>query len=201
MILVWSGLVILVLYSPIGSPDLYTSQNLYFENNSLTFIDGAIPNASKIKSLHVYNDDVPELFEISDSLHGNYDAGNYNLASVSSSQIYSSRGVQTGFQKNNFSEGAEEEVSFIVNGRSGSRSTGSGFTMTSGISTMSLSSDLNTASPKINVTGYTAEDDGTDPGGNPDGNPIPVGDDSVLFILFGLCYTLLKKGSFKKLLS
>ena len=192
-ILVWAGLLIVVLYSPVGSPGLYTTPNFYVENQSVTFKDGVIPNASKIKSQQ-YNDNSPELPDISESLHSNYASGNYSSAPASSSQGYSYAGGQTqSYQNNNSFGGAGGGGSFVVSGRSGGSAASSGFSMTSGISTMSVTSNLNSTTPKQNATTYTADTGGTDPGGDPNGDPIPVGDGWGLFILFGMCYAVYKR--------
>lgn len=198
-ILVWAGLFIAVLYSPVGSPDLYTSKNYYVEYQSVTFKDGAIPNAFKIKSSQEYNDDVPEIPDISESLHANYAAGNYNSSPVYTSQgSYYGGGQTLSYQNNNSSGSGGGGGSFVVSGRSGSSAASSGFSMTSGITTLSLTSNLNATTPKQSVSNYTTDTGGTDPGGDPDGNPIPVGDGWGLFILFGIFYILFKKKSLKK---
>jgi hypothetical protein len=197
-ILVWAGLLIVVLYSPVGSPGLYTSPNYYAGNQSVMFKDGVIPNASKIKSSQEYNDNAAELPDISESLHSNYATG-YSSASVSSSQGYSYGGGQTqSYQNNNYSGGAGGGGSFVVSGRSGGSAASSGFSMTSGVSTMSLTSNLNASTPKQNATSSTTDTGGTDPGGDPTGPPIPVGDGWGLFILFGMCYAVYKKRSLQK---
>jgi hypothetical protein len=198
-ILVWAGLLIVVLYSPVGSPDLYTSQNYYAGNQSEMFKDGVIPNASKIKSSQDYNDNAAEVPDISESLHSNYASGNYSSAPVSSSQGYSYAGGQTqSYQNNNSSGGAGGGGSFVVSGRSGGSAASSGFSMTSGISTMSVTSNLNTSAPKQSSNAYIAGTGGTDPGGDPTDPPIPVGDGWGLFILFGICYAVYKKFLQKK---
>jgi hypothetical protein len=191
-ILVWAGLFIAVLYSPIGSPDLYTSKYYYAEYQSVTFKDGTIPNASKIKSSQEYNDDAPELPDISESLHANYAAGNYSSAPVSTSQGSYYGGGQLSYQNNNSSGSGSGGGSFVVSGRSGSSAASSGFSMTSGITTLSLTTNLNASTSKQSVTNYTTDTGGTDPGGDPGGNPIPVGDGWGLLVLLGLCYVAYK---------
>jgi len=186
-ILVWAGLFIVVLYSPFGSPDLYTSKNYYVEYQSVTFKDGTIPNASKIKSSPEYNDNELDIPDVSVSSNTNYSVGNYSSAPASYSQGSSYGGGQTqSYQNNNSSGGAGGGGSFIVSGRSGSNAASSGFSMTSRITTLSLTSTLNATTPKQSVTNYTSDSGGTDPGGDPGGNPIPVGDGWGLFIVFGV---------------
>ena len=192
-ILIWAGLLITVLYSPVGSPDLYTSPNYYVINQNVTFKDGVIPNASKIKSSTEYNDNLPELPDICTSLHSNYAVGNYSSARTSYSQgSFNVGGLTQSYQNNNYSGGGGGGGSFIVSGRSGSSAASSGFSMTSGISTMSLTSNLNAAAPKQNVTNYTADTGGTDPGGDPTGDPIPVGDGWGILALLCVFYVFLK---------
>jgi hypothetical protein len=195
-ILVWAVLFIAVLYSPIGSPDLYTSKYYYTEYQSVTLNEGTIPNASKIKSSQEYNDDAPELPDISESLHANYAAGNYSSTPVSTSQgSYYGGGQTLSYQNNNSSGSGSGGGSFVVSGRSGSSAASSGFSMTSGITTLSLTSNLNATTPKQMTTASTEDDGGgTDPGGDPTGNPIPVGDGWGLFVVFGACYAVFKKG-------
>jgi len=199
-ILVWAGLLIVVLYSPVGSPGLYTSENYYAGNQITTFKEGAIPNASKIKSSQEYNDNSPELPDISESLHSNYASGGYSSAPVSSSQGSSYGGGQSqSYQNNNSSGGAGGGGSFVVSGRSGGSAASSGFSMSSGISTMSTTSNLNSTSTKQNATSTTTDTGGgTDPGGDPSGDPIPVGDGWGIFILFGMCYIAYKRFLQKK---
>ena len=198
-ILVWAGLLIVVLYSPVGSPDLYTSPNYYAGNQSVMFKDGVIPNASKIKSSQEYNDNVPDLPDISESLHSNYAAGNYSSAPVSSSQGYSYDGGQTqSYQNMNSSGGGGGGGSFVVSGRSRSSAASSGFSMTSGITTLSVTSNINASTPKQSVTNYTTDTGGTDPGGDPTGDPIPVGDGGGILVLLGLFYAAFKKRLFIK---
>jgi len=193
-IFVWSGLLILVLYSPIGSPFIYTSQASYVQNQNVSFKDGSILNASKIKSTQEYNDNLPEIPNVSASLHPHSASGNYSSASVSSSQGHSySSGLIQSYQNNNSSVGAGGGGSFIVSGRSGGSATSSGFSMTSGVSTMSLTSNLNATASKQNATSFTTDTGGTDPGGDPTGDPIPVGDGWGILILLGTIYVLFKR--------
>ena len=198
-ILVWAGLFIVVLYSPFGSPDLYTSKNYYVEYQSVTFKDGTIPNASKIKSSPEYNYNELDIPDVSVSSNTNYSVGNYSSAPVSYSQGSSYGGGQTqSYQNNNSSGGGSGGGSFIVSGRSGSSAASSGFSMTSGITTLSLTSNLNATAPKQSVTNNTTDDGGTDPGGDPGGNPIPVGDGWGILVFLGLCYAAFKKRLFIK---
>jgi len=193
--LVWAGLFIAVLYSPVGSPDLYTSKNYYIEYQSVTFKDGTIPNASKIKSPPESSDNDLDIPDVSVGSNTSYSVGNYSSTPVSSLQGYSYGGEQTqSYQNNNTADGGGGGGSFIVSGRSGSSAASSGFSTSSGITTLSLTSDLKVSVPKQMSSASTDDDGGTNPGGDPTGNPIPVGDGWGLFIVFGVCYALFKKG-------
>ena len=194
-ILVWAGLFIVVLYSPIGSPYLYTSNNYYTEYQSGTFKDGTIQNASKIKASPEYNDNELDIPDISVNSNTNYSFGSYSSAPISYSQGSSyAEGQTQSYQNNNYSGAAGGGGSFIVSGRSGGSAASSGFSMTSGISTLSLVSKLGSGIPKQMSTSSTEDNGGgTDPGGDPTGNPIPVGDGWGLFFLFGSCYAVYKR--------
>jgi len=192
-ILVWAGLFIVVLYSPFGSPYLYTSKNCYVEYQSFTFENGTIPNASKIKSSPEYNYNELDIPDVSVSSNTNYSVGSYSSAPTSYSQGSSYGGGQTqSYQNNNSFRGAGGGGSFIASGRSGSNAAFSSFSITSGITTLSLTTNLNASVPKQMSTASTEDDGGTDPGGNPTDNPIPVGDSWGLFIML-MCYAFLKK--------
>ena len=53
---------------------------------------------------------------------------------------------------------------------------------------------------KQNTNGYTPNTGGTDPGGDPTGAPIPVGEGWYLLFFFGVCYAAFKmKFNIKKL--
>lgn len=196
-IIVWAGLFIAVLYSPIGSPDLYNSQNYYIESHSANFSNNVIPNASKVRFIAENNTPEPDMPDMNSSglhttLHG---TGNSQTAQAPSpGSSYS--GSQVGSFQNNSpsSPGGINGGGISIIAGSGSRSSAgsSGIILTNGmasISTTTLSTTNTTTRQLANQT-LTG---GTDPGGDPTGDPIPVGDGWGLLILFGACYAVMKR--------
>ena len=191
--IIWAGLFIAVLYSPVGSPDLYTSQNYYVENQNVTTTPGTIQNAPKknYSSENSSNElDVPQVSSLSKT---SYSVGNYpssNAASRGSSYSVQSQTYQT--SNSSGPVGLDGGNTFISGGGSRNSAGSSGVVMTNGITTLSLTTDLNNTTSKQGVTNSTASLNGTDPGEDPFGPPIPVGDGWGLLVLFGVCYAAFK---------
>jgi len=193
--IIWAGLFIAVLYSPVGSPDLYTSQNYYVENQNVSTTPGTIQNAPKkgYSSENSSNElDVPQVSSLSKT---SYSVGNYPSASTSSRG--SSYSVQTqNYQTNNSSGTAGLSGggnTFIASGSSRNSAGTSGMVMTNGITTLSTTSNLSNQTIKQGAnTNITADPPYTDPGEDPFGPPIPVGDGWGLLVLFGVCYAAFK---------
>lgn len=199
-ILVWAGLFIVVLYSPVGSPDLYYSQNYYIENQSFAN-PGVIPNAPKRNYASDNNDVEMNIPDVSSHLSTNYSVGNYQ--SFGGGFRGPSYSVQTqSYRSNDFSDHASSSGgvggSFIRGGSSRSSGGSSGVTMTNGVTSISLTTDLTNISSKQSASNYIAGTGGTDPGGDPTGDPIPVGDGWGLLIFFGVCYASFKRRYFIK---
>jgi len=198
-ILIWAGLLIVVLYSPIGSPDLYSTKNYYVENHSVTFNNNVIQNAPKVNSASYNNDnglDIPDISQISKT---NYTVNDYQSTNTLSQG--SSYAVQSQSYQNNNSSGSgglSGGNSFIASSGSRNSAASSAIVMTNGITTLSLSADLSSNSSKQSSNPYKGGTGATDPGGDPTGPPIPVGDGWGLLVLFGVCYAAFKKRLFIK---
>lgn len=199
-IIVWAGLLIVVLYSPIGSPDLYNSRNYYVQNQSITVNNNVIQNAPKINPVSQNSDNGLDIPDISPVSRTNYAVNNYQ-SSGSSSQGYS-YSIQNQSYQNNNSSGSDGISSggnsFIMSGGSRNSSASSAVVMTNGITTLSLTTDLNSNPTKQSSSPYKGGTGGTDPGGDPTGPPIPVGDGWGLLVFFGVCYAAFKKRLFVK---
>lgn len=195
-LIIWAGLLIVVLYSPIGSPDLYYSQNYYTETPSFTN-QSVIPNAPKQNYASGSSDVELDIPDISSHLKTNYHVGSY----PSGSKTYhgSSYSIQTPSFQNNSSSGystfGSSGGSFTSTGRSSGNKGGTpGISMTNGITTMYTSTDLINSPTKQSVNyPYSPESGATDPGGDPTGDPIPAGDGWGLLLIFGVCYAAFKK--------
>ena len=193
-LIVWAGLLIAVLYSPIGSPDFYSSSgNYYVANQPATVKSGSIANAPKTNSEAESNSDeliIPEVSTISKTptTVGRSQPGNTSTGGSSNGN------TQTlSYQNNNSASGtANGGGSFIASGSTRNSAGTSGIIMTNGITTMSVTSTVNNTT-KQSSTSYTLGTGATDPGDDPSTPPIPVGDGWGLLIFFGTVYVFIKK--------
>lgn len=198
-LLVWAGLLVVVLYSPIGSPDLYTASPTYAViSQGAATGNNEIPNATKVKITtdNTDNSSLPDIPEVGTSALQATSNGTGNYASATTYSQGSSYAMQTQTYQNNTGSGGGSV--FIASG--GSRSsagTSGGISTTGGIAGLSSSHTLTNTSVKQNATAQTLDTGGTDPGGDPDpGTLIPVGDGWGILLLLGVCYAALKKRTF-----
>lgn len=192
-LLLWSGLFIAVLYSPIGSPDLYSSKYSFIEYQSLVPNKGGILNSPKITYSPNLNSDELDIPDMSTVMKSNYSIGKSTSNKISNNgSSYSAIQFQSYRSNNSISGGQNSSGSVVLAGRSSRSSAGtSGITMANGITTLSTTSNINNTTTKQSVTADDPQG-GTDPGGDPVGDPIPVGNGLKLFIFFGVIYTILK---------
>ena len=201
-ILVWAGLLIVVLYSPIGSPDFYSAAgNYYVANQPVTVKSGSILNSPKTNSEVASNSDeliIPDVSLTSKpgTSVGSYQPGNGSM-SGSGGSSYGSMQTQSFQNTNAGSVGTSGGGTFIASGSSRSSAGSSGIIMTNGIATLSTTSSVNNVNPRQGITNadpIPPSTGGTDPGNDPDlGTQIPVGDGWGLLGLFGMCYVAYKK--------
>jgi len=196
-LIVWAGLLIVVLYSPIGSPGLYSSQNYFVVNQPVIVNNGTILNAPKSKSVSDNNDNDLNIPEVPSELTSNHIAASYQSGSSSSGGLSYGSMQTPSYQNSNSGSGNMGGGSFIASGSSkgSSASSGSsGIIMTNGIAALSTTSDLSTANTRQSIinTDPVPSTGGTSPGGDPTGDPIPVGDGWGLFLLMGMSYSAFK---------
>jgi len=200
-ILVWAGLLIVVLYSPIGSPHFYsTTGNYYVVNQPVIVKNGSILNAPKTDSEIANNSDeliIPEVSLTSKTItSGRYNPGNTSSGGSSYGSMPTQSYQNTHSGLGNMSAGG----SFIASGSSKSSAGSSGILMTNGIATLSLTSSVSTGTTKqgiITADPPAPSSGGTSPGDDPiAGTQIPVGDGWGLLVLFGVCYVAFKKRCF-----
>jgi len=194
-IIVWAGLLIVVLYSPVGSPGLYSAQNYSINNQTISIKSGAIINSPKgaASSDDAGNDsDLPDISTTPATTNttGNYQSSN----SLSRGSSYSSQ--QPSYQNTNSSSTGTTGgagVSIIAGGGSRSSNASSAIAMTNGIASISTT-DLSTTNTttKQSTSSGTLSTGATDPGNDPTGDPIPVGDGWGALLLFGGIYILFK---------
>ena len=192
-VLVWAGLLIVVLYSPIGSPDFYSSAgNYYVAYQPVTVNNAPILNAPKTNSLVESNSDEFIIPDVNLTSKTNTNIGGYHSGNASSGgSTYGSMQTQSYQNTNAGSGGINGGNSFIASGGSRSSAGSSGIIMTNGIATLSVTSEINNTT-KQSSNAYTAGTGGTDPGEDPTGPAIPVGDGWGLLILFGIVYCVFK---------
>lgn len=190
--LVWVSLLMVVLYSPIGSPDLYSpsTSSLFVNKQGVNFKDLAIPVLKKATAsngaINVYS----EKRNLSEAKHTSKNTYYNSPNSIVFPTIHNrSKGLN-----NNISPAFEGSSSpGVFSGKIGLLST----------SSATQKSSLFTASNDISMlTGNNATRQGgtatnpletTDPGGDPTGPPIPVSDGWVFLLVLAACYALVKK--------
>ena len=194
-IVIWAGLLIAVLYSPVGSPGLYSSQNYFAANQPAILKQGAIQNAPARKSNQENNESELDMPDISPVSKTKFSSGSYNLPTTSSTGLYSGMQNSSYQSDNSVRNESGGNGTAIIAGRSSRNSEGtSGMTLTNGLTTMSLTSELNPAN-RQSATAVTPTG-GPDPGGDPTGDPIPVGDGWGILVLLAFSYVLVKRKLF-----
>jgi len=213
-ILIWASLLVAMLYSPIGSPDLYYKKNYYLADQGVNFNRIKIKNEpSNILESEYYSTD----FETNSNYRStNYTQNNSYLADNTSNK-YSLSSVGT---INNNSNGVNSPSQFTsgsislesVKFRNSSRNQKEeNINRSSEVSFMSdISNSINTSTSNnliassldlsifsdINSTetnGYAQKVGIISPGeDDPNGDPIPVGDGWILMLVFGGIYSLKK---------
>jgi hypothetical protein len=191
-ILTWAGLLLAVLYSPVGSPDLYAPIHYFSANQGVMFNNTEIANAPTIKptaennssglsiqsydserksqSLYALSGSTFESSRISGHLSGNSNSESVNV-------------------KGNNSGGSMIGVSPMLKGRSSSNGA---TTQNTGI--ISLTTDMTMLEDfSTNKQSVGAGDGGTDPGGDPSGPPIPVGEGWIFLLVLVSVYSIWKK--------
>ena len=228
-LLIWilsvAGFILLVLYSPIGSPDVYHQKQYFTTNQGVNFF-GRIANAPK--SIKTYQDTKNELTALTKDveqadykLSTEYNAeSEYKIAdptTESSMPTYSnktkkanyavSRGGNAGSGVNRNSASYTVSQSKSTPSETSSSSGGVGGSgmasysssrnsnnnnnpvLQSGFTAMSLDLSLfSDSTSNRQGAGYSELQGGTDPGGNPIEEPIPVGDGWWLLAFMAAAY-------------
>jgi hypothetical protein len=190
-VLVLAGLLVAVLYSPIGSPDYYSSY-YYFENSEVKF-DGGIPNApTSYRSVDNSNEDlIMPSNQPTSALSPKYSAAS---PSSSDNNFGTAAQINSGSARQSLANPGSSPGNVAMalsSGRSGtnsqSQSQSYGFTSISS----NLNSPINNTTTKQSVSNTTS--DVTDPGGDPTGPPIPVGDGWVFLLFLAGGYAVIKR--------
>ena len=208
-IFTWAALLLVVLYSPIGSPDLYSSSDYYAGIPNANLSGSNITSPGFNGSNGDYNElNVPDYSSAENSskssagysytapASGNASSGAAASYSTSESQSYlnSKEGSSSG------TAGGGGSTFISNNGSRGGNDASSAVSMSSGGIT-TLSANLTTSTPsqitKTPGQGYQTGQGGQNPGGDPDpGTSIPVGDGWVFLLLLAVGYGIIKKRFF-----
>jgi hypothetical protein len=223
IIIIWmltlASLLVVVLYSPLGSPELYKEANpVTYHGVNFSNID--IANVSKIRNqvdnnsnqvtyqeVNFSNIDSANVSKIRNqvgnnsgaiSVPNNNETMNYTYK-ISENTSNNKTCSYTAIQEDNFSLNQSSQ-SIEMNPQFGSIGAGSKSSKRSVVSlggnqSLSLNSDLSSVnnSPFHRATQDELSTETIDPGGDPTGDPIPVGDGWVFLILLSVAYFVAKK--------
>ncbi len=193
-IITWAGLLLMVLYSPIGSPDLYTSKKYFTANQGVQFNGEVIENAPILKTREGNN--YQELNVLSSTMELKNNT-TYSVMTTSDNSKSNNYPTQTSGSLGSTQKNSNADGGGVIAGNMG---TFLGKTSKENASPaptgfMSLTTDLNSLTNTTTRQGVNDYTSGmvTDPGDDPSGSTIPVGDGWELLILFGVCYVLFKR--------
>ena len=199
-VLTWAGLLLAVLYSPFGSPELYGPKQFNISNQGVAFNNISIAYTTKIdikNNRKKYNgggySSSPE-----NSLFDNNNGLSRKIFNNNSSGFSSTSNNNVVFPMSNFAQqdAASSSSSSIggdlysFSGKNTKNKNNSNQT----VGLISITSDLSLLSDN-NTTKQTATsglDGTTDPGGDPTGDPIPVGDGWLLLLGLAAIYGIWK---------
>jgi len=199
-IFTWAGLLVLVLYSPLGSPDLYSPNAYYVTNHNFIYKGEESVSFPQMKrsSSNYSGYQIADLPTVSA-----YSGGNYQVYSSSGSgKSTSSSNYSTTTMNNNTTNsysngggGGMQQIGFSSGSRNKNRSS------SQGESPLFMSTDLsllaqNSITNRQSASGSLQSE--TDPGPDPTGDPIPVGDGWIAMLLFAIVYSVLKVTFYKK---
>jgi hypothetical protein len=193
-VLILAGLLVGILYSPIGNPNDYSSLYYYSVNPGVQF-GGGIANVPKSNYSGDYAD--PD-FSISDYQQGQKNNVSYNIPNGGNGveNLGSAMQVNSAIASNNTQSGGGSGGGIAV-GMSSSRSSSKSNTTSQGYGFTSISGDLAnnsaTNTTKDAVQHYALSKGGTDPGGDPTGRPIPVGDGWLFLLVLAASYVIVKR--------
>jgi len=192
-VLTLAGLLVAILYSPIGSPTDYSSLYFYSTNPGVQF-QGGIANAPSTYSSVNYNE--PELIlPMQETSQRSIAMSTISGSTNSNENISSSAQINT-------TGNSKEQASHVVSGgplvsasyysRGGGTNASEAVTQQS-FGFTSLSNDLTTANTTKQNTLSGAGGGGTDPGGDPTGPPIPVGEGWIFLLFLAGGYVIIKR--------
>ena len=188
--LIWAGLFVAVLYSPIVSPDLETKHKYILEQENANY--GRIENISSVskKSMRKVQS-MP--FLTYESEMNNYA---YKVTAKEQFEANQKSDISLPFNKiENHQTKVNMDLMVTENVESRSIMKNNTKNVSTNNNVFSVSSDLASLDDNIrNRQGnnYSSNLGGTDPGDDPTGNPIPIGDGWVFMLILAVGYALKK---------
>ena len=190
--LTWAGLLLIVIYSPIGSPDLYKHQIYYNQNQGVNF-NGAIENAPRVGNISTNeNNDISiPTYTAPRKNYSTYsvDAPKKNNSSAAST-VGSASGKTVSKQNNTTGNGGSFGGSSFSSSR---KKADNNVSQQIGVNSFNTDLSLNGDSTTRQSVDYSPGSGGTDPGEDPEGPPIPVGDGYWFLMLLAVGYLVWKK--------
>lgn len=230
-VLTWAGLLLLVLYSPIGSPDIYTSKQYFapthgvsFKGRSITALGSILDNKNTIQIKNNSNKNIrSERVQIKNNKNNSglknsnsenqeinipnntqdiskkaaYKVANFGTDSKSPSYSVAGSGNNEVSSRNSNSNNASGGGGMSLDGSFafGNKSKDNRNNQNTNGDLVALSAELgllvdNTNTKESAGTGLAGN---TDPGGDPFGDPIPIGDGWIILLVFAGGYALYKQ--------
>lgn len=191
-VLIWAGLLLLVLYSPVGSPDLYSNREYYAANQGVVFDGVGIENAGSVPSS---SNNGSQSFSVPEQTKTG--GSSYSISSgsfVDTQQGFGSGSMSGGVEFRQNKGGSGSGGGFGVSSmgsKGGSKSVSSSQNFGSAFMSTDLtqSSENNTSKQGV---GYTPGSGATDPGDDPTGPPIPVGDGWLFLLVLSFFFVIWK---------
>ena len=186
-----------ILYSPIGSPTDYSSLYYYSTNPGVQF-QGGIANAPTSNN-YVDNNEPELILPLQETTQKSIAKANISTSVNSEQNLNSTSQINsTGITKNQ-ANSTMSGGALSVSGTTSRTGTNASTAITQqGYGFTSLSTDLtanNTTTKQNTLSG--AGGGGTDPGGDPTGPPIPVGDGWIFLMFLAGGYVFIKRLFFK----
>jgi len=189
-LLTWAVLFLVVIYSPIGSPELYRQNNYVVYNPGVSF-KGGIANAPT--SNNYQQSQEPDLaIPITTDTHRSY-AVNASAATLkSASQTnYGVSASSSSFVNASQSAGGSGGGSAAIG--LGSKSSLAFSSPQNEVSSLSTDLTINQTATTRQAAGYNPGTGGTDPGDDPLGPGLPVGDGFWILLLMAGAYAFWKR--------
>jgi hypothetical protein len=195
-----SGIVLLLLYTPLGGDihyAAYNEQDRYSVSPGVNYSSqiGSLSNGGSGGNSSYGYYSAPSQYS-SPTFQGTSSASSSSLNSVKSTNGYSSSGITTRSSKTKTGSGGGSSASGVL-GMSKSKESEVNNTFNGG-SGFGGTLVNTTQTPNVIQRGTTEDGDPLDPGGDPTGNPLPIGNELGVLFSLALIFSIYKWRAFKK---